>query len=311
MQNRTHEIITEVKKVIVGKDDVIRKVLMVLLSRGHVLLEDIPGVGKTTLALSFSRALGLDYQRMQCTPDTTPSDIIGYSYYKKGADELVYNPGVVMCNLLLADEINRTSSKTQSALLEVMEEGNVTIDGVTRQLPNPFTVIATQNPFGSAGTQLLPQSQLDRFTVCLEMGYPDFESHVSILRERNFDQPLEHVQQVANQDEIISMQQEVDNIKIRDELFSYITQLAECTRNCNEISLGLSPRGALAVVKMAKANAYIKNRPYLVPQDIVDVFCDVTAHRIVLSPKAKISGVEAKEILNTFLETTKTPQIAV
>lgn len=307
MANKSNEVIAEVKKVIVGKDEVIKKVFMAILSRGHVLLDDIPGVGKTTMALSFSRTLGLDYQRIQCTPDTTPSDIIGYSFYKKGSDELVYNPGAVMCNMLLADEINRTSTKTQSALLEVMEEGNVTVDGVTRPLPQPFTVIATQNPFGSAGTQLLPQSQLDRFTVCLGMGYPDYESHVSILRDRNRDQPLDQVQQVASMSDIIAMQNEVDNINVRDELFGYITDLAECTRNNKDILLGLSPRGALAVVRMAKANAYINDRDYLVPQDIVDVFYDVTAHRMVISPKTKIAGITAQDILKKILETTKTP----
>ena len=307
MANKSKEVIAEVKKVIVGKDEVIKKVFMAILSRGHVLLDDIPGVGKTTMALSFSRALGLDYQRIQCTPDTTPSDIIGYSFYKKGSDELVYNPGAVMCNMLLADEINRTSTKTQSALLEVMEEGNVTVDGVTRPLPQPFTVIATQNPFGSAGTELLPQSQLDRFTVCLGMGYPDYESHVSILRDRNRDQPLDQVQQVASMSDIIAMQNEVDNINVRDELFGYITDLAECTRNNKDILLGLSPRGALAVVRMAKANAYINDRDYLVPQDIVDIFYDVTAHRMVISPKTKIAGITAQDILKKILETTKTP----
>ena len=309
MANKSQEIISEVKKVIVGKDDVIKKVLMAILSRGHVLLKDIPGVGKTTMALSFSRTLGIDYQRIQCTPDTTPSDIIGYSFYQKGSDELVYKPGAVMCNLLLADEINRTSTKTQSALLEVMEEGNVTIDGVTRPLPKPFAVIATQNPFGSAGTQLLPQSQLDRFAVCLEMGYPDFESHVNILRERSSKQPLEEINQVVTGAEIIVMQNEVNDINMRDELFEYVTRLAEATRNCDEILLGISPRGALSVVRMAKANAYVNERDYLVPQDIVDIFCDSAAHRIVISPKAKITGITEKEIINRILETTKTPQI--
>ena len=297
MSKKAQEIISEVKKVIVGKDNVISKVLMALLARGHVLLEDVPGVGKTTLALSFSRTLNLDYQRIQCTPDTTPSDIIGYSYYRKGEDDLVYNPGVVMTNLLLADEINRTSSKTQSALLEVMEEGNVTVDGVTRALPEPFAVIATQNPFGSAGTQLLPQSQLDRFTVCLEMGYPDFDSHVSILRERNTDQPLSNVRQVATKQDIVLMQKEVDQIAVRDELFAYITDLAEGTR------------GALAVVKMSKANAYISGREYLVPQDIVDIFTDVAAHRLVISPKAKIAGLKAEDISDEILKSTKTPNV--
>ena len=309
MSNKSQEIILEVKKAIIGKDDIIRKVLMAILSRGHVLLKDIPGVGKTTMALSFSRTLGIDYQRIQCTPDTTPSDIIGYSFYQKGSEELVYKPGAAMCNLLLADEINRTSTKTQSALLEVMEEGNITIDGVTRPLPKPFAVIATQNPFGSAGTQLLPQSQLDRFAVCLEMGYPDFASHVNILRDRSREQPLEQIRQVVTGEEIIAMQNEVNDITMRDELFEYVTHLAEATRNCEEILLGLSPRGALSAVRMAKANAYVDGRDYLVPQDIVDIFCDSVAHRVVISPKAKINGITEKEIINKIVNSTATPQL--
>lgn len=309
MLNKTEEIITEVKKVIIGKDDVVRKVLMAILSRGHVLLDDIPGVGKTTMALSFSRTLGLDYQRLQCTPDTTPSDIIGYSYYRKNVDELEYRSGAVMCNLLLVDEINRTSSKTQSALLEVMEEGNVTVDGVTRSLPEPFTVIATQNPFGSAGTLLLPQSQLDRFAVCLGMGYPDVESHISILRDRNREKPLDKVRQIVSIEEIVEMQGEVNDVEVNDVLFEYVTNLAEGTRHSSDILLGISPRGALAVVRMAKANAYVNKRNYLVPQDIVDIFCDVSAHRIVISPKAKISGITAKDLIEKIMETTKTPEI--
>lgn len=309
MSDKTEEIMNEVKKVIIGKDDVIKKVLMAILSRGHVLLDDIPGVGKTTMALSFSRTLGLDYQRLQCTPDTTPSDIIGYSYYKKGTDVLEFRPGAVMCNLLLVDEINRTSSKTQSALLEVMEEGNVTVDGVTRPLPEPFTVIATQNPFGSAGTLLLPQSQLDRFAVCLGMGYPDVESHISILRDRNKEKPLDKVRQVVTMEEIIQMQNRVDDVDVDDVLFEYITELAEQTRHSSEILLGISPRGALSVVRMAKANAYLCGRNYMVPQDIVDIFADVAAHRIVISPKAKISGITAKNLIQKIMETTKTPEI--
>lgn len=308
MANKSNEIIAEVKKVVIGKDEVIRKVLMAILSRGHVLLEDIPGVGKTTLALSFTRSLGLDYQRIQCTPDTTPSDIIGYSFYQKGGDELIYKPGVVMTNLLLADEINRTSSKTQSALLEVMEEGSTTVDGITHVLPAPFTVIATQNPVGSAGTTLLPQSQLDRFAIRLSMGYPDFESHVNILKDRDKDQPLDNVVQVSSTDEILAMQREVDDVFVKEELFAYVTHLAECTRTSEHILLGVSPRGALSLMRMAKANAYVAGRDYLVPQDVVDVFCDTAAHRLVLSPKAKIAEIKPEELLQGFLETTPTPQ---
>lgn len=309
MANKSEEIIAEVKKVIIGKDNVIEKTLMAILAGGHVLLEDVPGVGKTTLALSFARTLGLDYQRIQCTPDTTPSDIIGYSFYQKGASDLVYKPGVVMCNLLLADEINRTSSKTQSALLEVMEEGNVTVDGVTRPLPEPFTVIATQNPFGSAGTQLLPQSQLDRFAVRLHMGYPDFDSHVDILRDRNISQPLDSVNQVASMEDIKNMRSEVEAVNVRDELFVYIAKLSESTREVEDISLGLSPRGSIAVVRMAKAKAYVSGRSYLVPQDIVDIFPDVASHRLILSPKAKIAGINANDIIEKLIRENKTPEI--
>jgi MoxR-like ATPase len=309
MANKSEEIIAEVKKVIIGKDDVIEKTLMAILAGGHVLLEDVPGVGKTTLALSFARALGLEYQRIQCTPDTTPSDITGYSFYQKGASDLIYKPGAVMCNLLLADEINRTSSKTQSALLEVMEEGNVTVDGITRPLPEPFTVIATQNPFGSAGTQLLPQSQLDRFAVRLHMGYPDFDSHVDVLRDRNISRPLESVDQVASKEDIIRMQKEVGEVHVRDELFSYIAKLSESTREVDDISLGLSPRGSLAVARMAKAKAYVSGRSYLIPQDIVDVFPDVASHRLIISPKAKIAGVKAENIIEELMSKIETPDI--
>lgn len=311
MQSKSQEIIAEIKKVIVGKDEIIKRVLMAILSEGHVLLEDIPGVGKTTLALSFSRVLGLDFQRLQCTPDTTPSDIVGYSYYKKGASELEYKPGAAMCNLLLADEINRTSAKTQSALLEAMQEGNVTVDGVTRHLPEPFMVIATQNPFGSAGTQLLPQSQLDRFALCLEMGYPDFNSHVHILKDRDKEQPLEKVNRILSAQELVKMQQEAESVLVHDSLFEYITRLAEATRLNPDIALGLSPRGALSTLKTAKACAYIMGRDYLVPGDIADIFRDAAAHRIIMSSKAKIAGVTAEEIVGKILHTTKTPEFHI
>lgn len=307
MANKTKEIILEVKKAVIGKDEIIAKVLMTVLARGHVLLEDVPGVGKTTMALSFSRALGLDYQRIQCTPDTTPSDIIGYSFYQKGSDDLVYKPGAVMTNLLLADEVNRTSSKTQSALLEVMEEGNVTVDGVTRPLPQPFTVVATQNPVGSAGTQLLPLSQLDRFMLRLEMGYPDFESSVNILADRNKAQPLDSIQQVVSKSEILDMQKEVDEVRVQTDLFVYITQLVEASRNNEQILQGISPRGALAILRVAKANAYVKGRTYLIPQDVVDIFCDAAVHRSILSPKAKIAGITTEQVLTQILQSTPTP----
>ena len=261
----TEQLVQEIQKVIVGKEEVIQKVLMAILAKGHLLLEDIPGVGKTTLALAISKTLGLDYKRIQFTPDVIPSDVVGYTVYDKKTGEFVYKPGAVMCNLLLADEINRTSSKTQAALLEVMEEGNVTVDGHTYQVPKPFVVISTQNPFGSAGTQLLPQSQLDRFMVKLEMGYPDFESQVNILKDRQETQPLDTIRAVIGRADLEEMQMEVSRVKVKDEILRYITRLAEATRNHDYIQLGVSPRGAYAVNNMAKASAYMAGRGDLTP----------------------------------------------
>ena len=230
MNTKTEEILKELNKIIVGKEAVLEKTLMAILSRGHILLDDVPGVGKTTLALACSKVLGLDYHRIQFTPDVVPSDIIGFSMYNKESGTFEYKPGVVMTNLLLADEINRTSSKTQSALLEVMEEGQVTVDGETHELPKPFVVLATQNPVGSAGTQLLPQAQLDRFMIRMEMGYPDFQSQVNILRDRQTENPLDKAEQVTSTDEILEMQDEVTQIYIEDKILEYVTSLAMNTR---------------------------------------------------------------------------------
>ena len=307
MQPQTERILKEVRRVIVGKDDVLSRALMAILSRGHILLEDVPGVGKTTLALAFSRAMGIDYRRVQFTSDVVPSDIIGFSVYDKFSGELQFKPGSVMTNLLLADEINRTSSKTQSALLEVMEERQVTVDGVTHPLPDPFIVIATQNPVGSAGTQLLPQAQMDRFMVRLTMGYPDFASQVNILRDRRAENPLNSVCQVCSRESIISMQQEVDSLHVTDSILEYITHLSQATREHPLVQLGVSPRGALAVLKMAQAHAYLVGRDYVIPEDVARVFTDVCAHRIVLSPKAKVSGTTQEEVIRQILSTIRMP----
>lgn len=286
MNNRTDAVINEIEKVIIGKREVVERVLMAILSEGHILLDDVPGVGKTTLAVTCSVVMGVQYQRMQFTPDVVPSDIVGFSVYNKATGGFDYKPGVVMTNLLLADEINRTSSKTQSALLEVMEEGQVTVDGVTHPLPKPFVVIATQNPVGSAGTQLLPQAQLDRFMIRLQMGYPDFKSQVDILRDRQKVNPLDQIQKVIGGEDIIAMQQEVKDIHVEDAILEYVTSLAMATREDEMIRLGVSPRGALAIVRMAKAHAYLDGRNYVTPEDVQKVFIDVCAHRIILNPKA-------------------------
>ena len=307
MNSNVNQILTEVNKVIVGKDDVLKKILMTLISRGHVLLDDVPGTGKTTAALAFRRALGLKYGRIQFTPDVLPSDIVGFSVYSKESGTFVYQPGAVMTNLLLADEINRTSSKTQAALLEAMEERQVTVDGVTRPLPAPFAVIATQNPVGSAGTQLLPQAQLDRFMVRLEMGYPDFESQVNILRDRQTDDPLDQVREVSSAAALLEMQQQARAVHMDDSLLEYVTRLTEATRTHPLVLLGVSPRGALAVCRMAKSCAFMDGRDYVLPEDVQSVFIDVCAHRLFLAPKAKIADTTAADILTELLGQVRRP----
>lgn len=307
MNRQTEAVIREIEKVIIGKRSVVERVLMAVLSEGHILLDDVPGVGKTTLAVACSRVMGMDYHRIQFTPDVVPSDIVGFSIYNKATGAFEYKPGVVMTNLLLADEINRTSSKTQSALLEVMEEGQVTVDGQTHALPKPFVVIATQNPVGSAGTQLLPQAQLDRFMIRLQMGYPDFDSQVNILRDRQTENPLELIHQVIMGTDILSMQEEVRQIHVEDSILEYVTRLATETRDDEMIRLGVSPRGALAVVRMAKAHAYLEGRDYVTPEDVQQVFIDVCGHRLILNPRARVADLSAEDILKGVLKRTKSP----
>ena len=307
MNTKQSQIINEVKKVINGKDEIISKVLMAFIAQGHVLMEDIPGVGKTTLVLAFSKAMGLDYKRVQCTPDIIPSDIVGFSVYNKNTGALEFKPGAIMCNLFLADEINRTSSKTQSALLEVMQEGNVTVDGMSYPVPKPFAVIATQNPIGFAGTQSLPEAQLDRFIIRLQMGYPDSDSLVDILKNRQNTNPLEQVQQVITREDLLQMQTEANNIYMKDEMLSYITRLSEATHDHEFIRLGISPRGSLALYSMAKAHAYCSGRDYVIPEDIMDVFQDVCAHRTLLNSKARINNITAADLLDKILKETPAP----
>ena len=307
MAKRSNLILKQVQTVIVGKDEVLSRVLMAILSGGHILMEDVPGVGKTTLALAFAKALGINFKRIQFTSDSMPSDVVGFSVYDKAGGALSYKPGAAMTNLLLADEINRTSSKTQSALLEVMEEGQITVDGVTRSVPQPFVVIATRNPVGTAGTQILPHAQLDRFMVRLQMGYPDFASQVNILRDRQTENPLDSVSPVVSVAELIAMKNDVASVHIADSLYEYITQLAQATRSHSMIQLGLSPRGALAICRMAKAYAYVYERDFVVPDDIAAIFCDVCTHRMLLSAKARLANLAATDILKEVLESVEKP----
>ena len=307
MENKTDRILNEVEKAIIGKDDVVQKVLTSILSNGHILLEDVPGVGKTTLAVAFSRALGLDYERMQFTSDSVPSDITGFSVPGQNSDDFIYRPGSAMTNLLLADEINRASSKTQSALLEVMEERQVTVDGVTRPVPAPFIVIATQNPAGSSGTQLLPPSELDRFMIRLRMGYPDHNSLIDILRDRHEGNPLDTINQVTDKHDILKMQKEVSALYVSDSVYDYITSLSEETRKNEDIALGISPRAALALCRMSKARAYLEKRDYVIPEDVSAVFADTCAHRLTLSAEARMSRTNPAKILKDILKKVPMP----
>ncbi len=306
---QSEQIIKEVKKVFIGKDEIIEKVLMTIYAGGHILLEDAPGVGKTTLALGFSRALGLSYKRIQFTPDTMPSDITGFSVYNKQTGGFDYKPGAADCHLLLGDEINRTSPKTQSALLEVMEEGSVTVDGITHMLPRPFICIATQNPYGSIGTQALPDSQLDRFMIRLSIGYPGRDSQVSILKLRRGVSDMDNVRAMMGQDDIKEIQNYLYSIKITDDILYYITDLCEATRKVPLVELGVSPRGVNAMVQLVRARAVLRERDFVIPEDVRAVFLDVCVHRMTMKPQAKIEGVTAEDVLKDILNKIKAPSL--
>lgn len=304
---QSEQVMREVKKVFIGKDQIIEKVLMTIYAGGHILLEDAPGVGKTSLALGFSRALGISYKRIQFTPDTMPSDITGFSVYNKNTGDLEYKPGAANCHLLLGDEINRTSPKTQAALLEAMEEGSVTVDGITHILPKPFTCIATQNQYGSIGTQALPESQLDRFMVRLSIGYPGRDSQVEILKKRRGISDMDKVHPKMNCDDIKEIQGYLYSITVTDEILYYITDLCEATRQSPMVDLGVSPRGVQALTQLVRARAILKERDYVIPEDVQAVFIDVCAHRLVMKPQAKIEGITAVDILTEILKEVKAP----
>lgn len=300
-------VMEEVKKVIVGKDECVEKIMTGILAQGHILIEDIPGVGKTTFALAFAKAMNLKQNRVQFTPDVLPTDITGFTTYNKRTDSFAYQPGAAMCNLLLADEINRTSPKTQSALLEVMEEGNVTVDGVTREVPTPFIVIATENPIGSAGTQMLPESQLDRFIICISMGYPDMQDEINIIKDRRQENPLDNVVPAIMAQELVDMQKEASEVFVHDEVYKYIVRLVTATRKSEMLDLGISPRGTLALSKMVQARAYLQKRDYVIPEDVVAVFPDVAVHRVRRSAKAKLNHKSETDVLSQILKDTPKP----
>ena len=285
------DVILEVRKAVVGKDAVLSKALLAILARGHILLEDIPGVGKTTMALAFSRALSLRYHRVQFTPDVMPSDLTGFTMFNKATGQMEYQPGAVLCNLFLADELNRATSRTQSALLEAMEEGQVTVDGVTHPVPQPFLVIATQNPAGASGTQLLPDSQLDRFMVKLSLGYPSAADETELLRRKQSGNPLSQVERVATLEELEAMRTAVDRVYLSDAVCEYIVRLIGATREHPLIVQGASPRATLAVAARSRAAAFVRGRDYVTPDDVRLVFADTISHRLLLSPRGESGEV--------------------
>lgn len=300
-------VMSEVRRAVTGKDGCIAKAFAAILASGHILIEDVPGVGKTTLALAFSRAMELENHRVQFTPDVTPSDILGFQMYQKDTGRFVYQPGAVMCNLFLADEINRTSPKTQSALLEVMEEGSVTVDGVGHSVPDPFIVMATQNPKGSAGTQLLPESQLDRFMICMSMGYPDEDSEVEIAKGHSVSGAMEEVRPVIDSRQLAQLRQLMEGIYIDDKVYRYIVELVAATREDAYIQLGLSPRATIACTRMARAWAFLKGRDYVEPGDVEEIFTDVARHRLVLSTKARVTHVAPEAVTARILSQVRQP----
>ncbi|MCR5306064.1 MAG: MoxR family ATPase [Oscillospiraceae bacterium] len=303
------DVLKEVQRVVVGKDLIILKVLLAVLARGHVLLEDMPGVGKTTLALAFSKALDLDYHRIQFTPDVMPSDVTGFSVYQRETGEMEFKQGAAFCNLLLADEINRTSPKSQSALLQVMEESAVTVDGKTYPMPMPFCVLATQNPTGSVGTQMLPESQLDRFMLRLHMGYPDLDSEVQIMSSRSSVNPLDEVHQAITRDELLIMQETAAQVYVDEAIYHYIAELAAATRKHELVRLGVSPRGSLALCAVSRAVALIRGRDYVVPDDISVIIRETFAHRMLLSNRARAENIEAEDIIGEILSSVRVPEL--
>lgn len=305
-REKINEMLAVLNSVILGKEEVIKEVVTVLLSGGHILLEDAPGVGKTTLALALSRVMDIESKRVQFTPDVMPSELTGFSIYRKDIEKFVYREGAVFCNLLLADELNRTSPKTQSALLEVMEEKQVSVEGVTRKLPSPFFVIATQNPYGT-GVQELPLPQMDRFMASMSLGYPGFESEMEIAAQASFDRRVDNVQPVINSEIIFGIMKETERIYIDKKICEYIVKLVRATRDNEYIEMGASPRGTIALVKLCKTSAWLKGKSFVTPNDVDEQYFYAIKHRILLNSKSRFENISRTEVLYDIMNNVKKP----
>ncbi len=304
---KAREAVEQVNKIIIGKEEIVKEIMLAFLANGHILLEDIPGVGKTTLALAFSKTLGLDCKRVQFTPDVMPSDLTGFSVYRKDEEKFVYQPGSVFCNLLLADEINRTSPKTQSALLEVMEERKVSVEGTTRDVPKPFLVIATQNPYGAAGTQYLPEAQLDRFMSSMSLGYPDYESELKMAMSIDERSRLDTIETIVDKNALIEMQSEIHGVYIKESVYRYILDLISATREYRYFERGVSPRATIALVKLAKAAAWYEGRDFATPNDVMERFPYVVSHRLSMNMNARMDGVSKEQAIYDIIQSVGKP----
>ncbi len=300
-------IVDNVSKVIVGKRAVIEQALAALIAQGHILVEDVPGVGKTMLAKSLSISIGCNFKRIQFTPDLLPSDVAGVSIYNQATGEFQFRPGPIMSQVVLADEINRATPKTQSALLEAMEELQVTVDGVTHHLEHPFVVVATQNPIEYEGTFPLPEAQLDRFLMRISLGYPDFEEELAVIEQQEQEHPIDSLEAVANPKDVIGLQQAAKDVYVDRAVREYIVNLTEATRNHRDVALGASPRASLGLFRAARALALVLDRDYVIPDDIKMLAAPVTAHRIILSPSARMRGVRSTDLVSDLLNTLTVP----
>lgn len=301
--------IEAVEKVIVGKHGETVILMTALLAGAHVLIEDVPGTGKTSLAAALSRVLGLSFNRAQFTPDLMASDITGFNLYNRQKEAFEFREGLVMCHLLLADEINRASPKTQSALLEAMEEGRVTVDGVTYEMPTPFMVVATQNPTGYVGTYPLPEAQLDRFAFKISMGYPTPEEEIGILRARRGADPMTALAECVTADELRAAQAEVAEVRVDEQLYRYIVSLVSATRTHKALALGASPRASVALLHLCQAYAYLRGRNYVIPDDVAALYIPAVAHRVTLTQESKLAPLSVRDVLTEILHATEVPYL--